>query len=179
GRPRHHPIRIALRGTVKKSSMGKQFLKRIIQAKDDQLSANAPSTSMKDLETYAENTASSLLYLQLQALGIEDQNADHAASHIGKALGIATTVRGIPYLVRERQLCLPTQLTANHGLSSEDLFRGDATALTKLSDVVFDIATGENDHLLRTGTLQKSTLPASVPARLSAVCYFSRFTLIY
>ncbi|KAI8811637.1 isoprenoid synthase domain-containing protein [Cladochytrium replicatum] len=166
-RPRHHPITIALHGTMKKSSMGKQFLKRIIQARD-QLSAGAPFNSMKDLETYAENTASSLLYLQLQALGIEDHNADHAASHIGKAQGIVTIIRGIPYLVRERQLYLPTQLTARNGLSSEDLFRGDATTLQKLSDVVFEIATSANDQLLHTGTLQKSMPPGGVPALLNA-----------
>ena len=36
-----------------------------------------------DMETYAENTASALLYLTLESCGVKNVNADHAASHIG------------------------------------------------------------------------------------------------
>jgi NADH dehydrogenase [ubiquinone] 1 alpha subcomplex assembly factor 6 len=39
---------------------------------------------MSDLEQYAEDSASSLLYLSLECGGVSDQNADHAASHLGK-----------------------------------------------------------------------------------------------
>ena len=44
---------------------------------------------------YAENTASSLLYLQLETLNVRNNEADHAAGHVGKAIGIATLLRGI------------------------------------------------------------------------------------
>lgn len=33
---------------------------------------------------YAEDTASALLYLTLEAAGVRNTSADHAASHIGK-----------------------------------------------------------------------------------------------
>lgn len=37
-------------------------------------------------QRYAEDTASSLLYLTLEASGVRNTSADHAASHIGKLL---------------------------------------------------------------------------------------------
>jgi NADH dehydrogenase [ubiquinone] 1 alpha subcomplex assembly factor 6 len=63
------------------------------------------------LEQYAENTASSLLYLALECLGMRDINADHAASHIGKALGLVTVIKALPYNAKVRQLYLPLDLT--------------------------------------------------------------------
>lgn len=33
---------------------------------------------------YAEDTASALLYLTLEAAGVRNTSADHAASHVGK-----------------------------------------------------------------------------------------------
>lgn len=43
---------------------------------------------MNAVENYAEYSNSSIYYLLLQAHGITDINADHAASHMGKAHGI-------------------------------------------------------------------------------------------
>jgi hypothetical protein len=39
--------------------------------------------TVQDLEDYAEHTASSLLYLALESLGIKNIHADHVASHLG------------------------------------------------------------------------------------------------
>ena len=52
----------------------------MVQAED--LDTRVPRT-MDDLETYADHTASSLIGLSLETLGVKDVNADHAASHIG------------------------------------------------------------------------------------------------
>ena len=45
-------------------------------------------------------------------MGMNDVHADHAASHIGKALGITTLIRGTPYQVRDRSLSLPLDIMA-------------------------------------------------------------------
>lgn len=39
--------------------------------------------TVDDLESYADHTASSLISLTLELLGVKDVNADHAASHVG------------------------------------------------------------------------------------------------
>ena len=48
---------------------------------------------MADLESYAEATASSLAYATLEALGVRDLAADHAASHVGKAVALSTLLK--------------------------------------------------------------------------------------
>lgn len=68
--------------------------------------------TIKDMETYSENTQSSLLYLQLESLGVKDVNADHAISHIGKMIGIATFLRSMPFHVSQKRLVLPAEITA-------------------------------------------------------------------
>lgn len=59
---------------------------------------NTPYTTLSELETYAENTYSTLLYLSLSFLPLNSLTADHLASHIGKAAGIAAVLRGVPLL---------------------------------------------------------------------------------
>jgi NADH dehydrogenase [ubiquinone] 1 alpha subcomplex assembly factor 6 len=73
---------------------------------------DSPYITNKDLESYGENTASCLLYLHLNSLGVKDLQADHAASHIGKAIGIVTILRGFPYLVSKRRMLLPSEITS-------------------------------------------------------------------
>ena len=51
---------------------------------------------MGELEVYAENTRSLLLYLNLHLLGIDDQDALTAASHIGRCLGICDIIKKTP-----------------------------------------------------------------------------------
>jgi NADH dehydrogenase [ubiquinone] 1 alpha subcomplex assembly factor 6 len=67
---------------------------------------------IEDLEGYSENTASSLLYLQLHALGVSDVKSDHLVSHIGKASGIITLLRGTPFHAQKRQFYLPSEIMA-------------------------------------------------------------------
>jgi NADH dehydrogenase [ubiquinone] 1 alpha subcomplex assembly factor 6 len=62
--------------------------------------------------------------LQLQALGVSDVKADHLASHIGKASGIITLLRGTPFHVQNRQFYLPSEIMAKVCLGS-DIFPSD------------------------------------------------------
>ena len=68
--------------------------------------------TIKDMETYSENTQSSLLYLQLESLGVKDVNADHVISHLGKMIGISTFLRALPFHVSQKRLVLPAEITA-------------------------------------------------------------------
>lgn len=49
--------------------------------------------TIEDLESYAEDTVSTVYYLILNVAGIADIHADHAASHLGKAQGMANLLR--------------------------------------------------------------------------------------
>ena len=43
-------------------------------------------------------------------LGVKDVHADHAASHIGKAMGIVTLLRAAPYLVSQSKVYIPSDI---------------------------------------------------------------------
>lgn len=65
---------------------------------------------MKELEVYAENTRSLLLYLNLHLLNIDDSNALTAASHIGRCLGICDILKKIPFYIAKHRSYMPTEV---------------------------------------------------------------------
>lgn len=143
---------------------------------------NPPYTTLAELETYAENTYSTLLYLTLSFLPLNSLTADHLASHIGKAAGIAAVLRGVPLLAfpsppnhhsvdpasiamggnpgstqsaqrrAEGAIMLPLDIMARHSVHEEAIFRQGAEA-PGLKDVVFEVATRASDHLLTTSSM--------------------------
>jgi hypothetical protein len=68
---------------------------------------------LEDLENYTENTVSSELYLQLEILKIRDSVIEGLLSHLGKAKGIVTLLRGLPHLHSvTKESVIPDQLLA-------------------------------------------------------------------
>ncbi|KAI8841023.1 isoprenoid synthase domain-containing protein [Chytriomyces cf. hyalinus JEL632] len=145
GRPVNHPIALALADAVETTPISKHFLQRIISSREADFNAKSVYPTLASLEAYAEQSQSSLLYLQLEACGVQNFKVDHIASHIGKAIGISTILRGTPAHVQVRQLYLPSDLLAQHHVSTEEIFRKGPSE--PLSDVVFDVASVANDHV--------------------------------
>ncbi|XP_066572037.1 NADH dehydrogenase (ubiquinone) complex I, assembly factor 6 isoform X2 [Amia ocellicauda] len=123
--------------------------------------------NLQELESYSENTQSSLLYLLLEALGVRDVHADHAASHIGKAQGIITCLRAIPYNSQRRKVYLPMDICMLHGVSQEDFIRGSREK--NVRDVVYDIASQAHTHLQHARTFTKNVPLNAFPALLHTV----------
>ncbi|KAK5137260.1 hypothetical protein LTR08_000230 [Meristemomyces frigidus] len=175
GTPPKQPIAILLakaahditRKTEGRGKWSKSWFTRIIDTREKYLS-NPPYASLASLESYAENTYSTLLYLTLQALPMSSLTADHIASHIGKATGIAAVLRGLPLLAfpgppnkhsnqaqfsgdvgakRAGAVMLPLDIMAETGVREEDVLRNGASA-HGLRDAVFTVATRANDHLI-------------------------------
>ncbi|KAK5119119.1 hypothetical protein LTR62_000330 [Meristemomyces frigidus] len=175
GRPPKQPIAILLakaaedieRKTEGRQKWSKNWFTRIIGTREKYLS-NPPYPSLASLESYAENTYSTLLYLTLQALPMSSLTADHIASHIGKATGIAAVLRGLPLLAfpgpanshsnqgqfagdvratRQGAVLLPLDVMAESGVREEDVLRNGSEA-QGLRDAVFVVATRANDHLI-------------------------------
>ncbi|KAJ3260082.1 hypothetical protein HK103_001158 [Boothiomyces macroporosus] len=157
GNPVQHPVSISIAKAVEKHQLSKMWFTKIIREREAHLT-QSQFTSMDQLEQYAENTASSLIYLHLEALGIKDSNAEHAAGHLGKSIGISTILRGVVYQMEKRRFYLPAEIMAKHGIITEEVFRGKEG----LHDAVFEIATRANDQLLtaRTFKTPKEANPA-------------------
>ncbi|XP_008973413.1 NADH dehydrogenase (ubiquinone) complex I, assembly factor 6 isoform X2 [Pan paniscus] len=123
--------------------------------------------NIKELENYAENTQSSLLYLTLEILGIKDLHADHAASHIGKAQGIVTCLRATPYHGSRRKVFLPMDICMLHGVSQEDFLRRNQDK--NVRDVIYDIASQAHLHLKHARSFHKTVPVKAFPAFLQTV----------
>uniref|UniRef100_A0AAV2M9G5 NADH dehydrogenase (ubiquinone) complex I, assembly factor 6 n=1 Tax=Knipowitschia caucasica TaxID=637954 RepID=A0AAV2M9G5_KNICA len=151
---------------VRKHHLTKSWLLRIIREREKDLEDRA-YRNLSELETYSENTQSSLLYLLLEAVGIKDVHADHAASHIGKAQGIVTCLRATPYHCSRRRVYLPMDLCLQHGVSQEQFLRFSREQSVR--DVVFDIASQAHAHLQHARSFRHNVPPHAAPAFLHTV----------
>jgi NADH dehydrogenase [ubiquinone] 1 alpha subcomplex assembly factor 6 len=174
GSPPKEPIAILLASAITnlnertqgQARISRAWLNKMINAREQTLT-NDPYPTIAALETYAENTYSTLLYLTLSSLPMTSITADHVASHIGKAAGIAAVLRGLPLVAfpppqaqsptqpasgnfggtKQGAVMLPLDVMAQAGVKEEDVFRmgGDAPGLR---DAVFTVATRASDHLI-------------------------------
>lgn len=158
-----------------RSRLSKPWLHRIVNEREKYLH-NPPYTSLGDLETYGENTYSTLLYLTLSALPMTSISADHVASHIGKAQGIVAVLRGIPLLAfpgeakhhstqtamggsvgthKQGSVTLPLDVMVEAGVREEEVLRKGSEA-KGLRDAVFTVATRASDHLITAREMMKN-----------------------
>ncbi|KAK2527872.1 Ndufaf6, partial [Columba guinea] len=142
--PPHQPVATELWRAVKRHNLTKMWFMKIIDEREKNLDDRA-YRNIQELETYAENTQSALLYLTLEMLGVRDIHADHAASHIGKAQGIVTCLRATPYHSARQKVFLPMDICMLHGVSQEDFIRGKQEK--NVRDVIYDIASQAHIHL--------------------------------
>jgi NADH dehydrogenase [ubiquinone] 1 alpha subcomplex assembly factor 6 len=119
------------------------FLKRLVKAR---CNTNLKFVVTKQLEDYAEQSVSSVYYLLLEAMGIKNVHADHAASHLGKAQGITNLLRSIPHQSRRRAVPIPQEVLMTHGVSQERILRckeGDKG----VEECIFHMASLAHHHL--------------------------------
>jgi NADH dehydrogenase [ubiquinone] 1 alpha subcomplex assembly factor 6 len=121
---------------------------------------NPPATHMltPQLGPSSPSTPLQVLHLQLAAAGVKDSSADHAASHLGKAIGIATVLKGSLHHSSQRRTYLPLDLCAQHRLSQEDVYRAEASDAVR--DVALQVACAARDHL-RAARAMRDKVPAA------------------
>ncbi|XP_068585993.1 NADH dehydrogenase (ubiquinone) complex I, assembly factor 6 isoform X4 [Cebidichthys violaceus] len=164
--PPNQPVSAELWRAVRKHYLTKRWLLRIITEREKDLDDRA-YRNLQELETYSENTQSSLIYLLLECLGLKNVHADHAASHIGKAQGIVTCLRATPYHGSRRKVYLPMDVCMLHGASQEDFIRGSREQ--NVRDVVYDIASQAHVHLQHARSFSNNVPKAANLAFLQTV----------
>ncbi|XP_046832002.1 NADH dehydrogenase (ubiquinone) complex I, assembly factor 6 [Vespa velutina] len=156
GMPSETPVALELHRILQKHKLSKRYFKRLIDARLDKLEKST-FPNIQAVENYAESTVSSIYYLLLEAHGTKNIKADHAASHLGKAQGIVTLLRSIPYHAQKRVIVLPEDILMKHNISSESVLRNVKN--TALNDVIFEVASCAKQHVeeaISLNTLQES-----------------------
>ncbi|KAJ7109732.1 isoprenoid synthase domain-containing protein [Mycena crocata] len=147
GRPPRHPVALALHQVTQMANLPAYHLKRIVDARDEELRTTSYPTS-DALVAHAESVSSSVLYLLLALRGLSaSEPLAHAASHLGTAQTLATLLWSMPHHIAQRRLPIPLDICARHSVKQEELFRyGGSAAGTDAA--VYDFAVLANDHLL-------------------------------
>jgi phytoene/squalene synthetase len=119
------------------------------------------------LLAHAESTSSALLYLTLECMGIRNVHADHAASHIGKALGILLTLRSLPYHASKQQIYLPRSIIVSEQVDIASVLSGHNSP--QLANAVFELASIAKSHIEHARQLAPQIPKEATPALLPAV----------
>lgn len=152
GNPPRSPVMLALHTILQKYSLSKHYFKRLIDIRLEKLK-DYSFNDMSAIEKYTEYNSSSIYYLLLQAHGVTNINADHAASHMGKAHGIVNLIRSVPYNASKRVNMLPQDILMKHNVSTEAVLQGQSSK--DLQNVIYDIASYGKLHLDATISLKR------------------------
>lgn len=107
---------------------------------------------MKELEIYAENTRSLLLYTNLNLLQIDNQIANQIASHVGRCIGICDVLRKAPYYIGVRRNYIPLDVMTRHNCFSDKIYNrvggeSESVIVDEFYDVVLEVAAYARKHL--------------------------------
>lgn len=147
GKPVNHPAIIGLHFCLSVQNLSKYRIQRLIAAREADQVNHAPFSGLQAIEDFAESTQSQLLYLQLEAANVKNSDADHAASHLGKAIGIASLLRGMKNFLSRKMNYLPVDLCTQHGVVVEKVLQGREWESKGMQDVVFEMASTAHLHL--------------------------------
>ncbi|ELT96120.1 hypothetical protein CAPTEDRAFT_179390 [Capitella teleta] len=145
GQPPESPIAQQLAKAVERHNLSLHWFMQLLECREMRLDRKGEFSRMKEIEEYADKSVCSLNYLMLECLGVRNVDADHAISHLGKAQGIVTLIRGTVHNLRSNQVSLPMELLLMHNVSQEEVIRGCREQ--KMKDVIYDLAAFANTHL--------------------------------
>lgn len=126
--------------------------------------------TMAELEVYAENTRSLLLYLSLHLLEIDDREANLAASHLGRCLGICDVIKKAPYMLALNRNQFPSEVLLKHEVYFDRIWdkQKEGQVRDEFFDVLLEVAAYAKKHLeiaqSYRGKLPKNSHYAFLPA---------------
>lgn len=86
--------------SVYRHNLTQRLFGRCIEAKKSDLNTRRPET-FEEIETHIELSQSSILYLILEVLGVQNRNAEYIASHVGVSTGIMMLLKGTAFHANE------------------------------------------------------------------------------
>jgi phytoene/squalene synthetase len=164
GTPAHNPLAESLAAALAQHPLMQAWLLNLVSAREADLQITTQPATDAWVDEYAESTAGALIHCALEAAGVGSDAAHEAATHIGRAHGLATLLRGTPVHASQGYTFLPATLTEAHGVRLRDLLSGRRTpALAAAVEVLAERARAS----LRAGDALARTLPAEARAALA------------
>jgi NADH dehydrogenase [ubiquinone] 1 alpha subcomplex assembly factor 6 len=142
-----HPVIEALAFCISIQPLSQYRLQHMLEAKRADQCEHRTFQTLQSLEDFAESTQSQLLYLQLQSAGIQSSDADHAASHLGKAVGLTSMLRGMHQFLKQGTHYFPVDLCTKHSVVPERLLQGEELDSAGVREIVFEMASVAHVHL--------------------------------
>lgn len=165
GQPRRHAVIQPLAAAVARHGLDRALFDRLIDAREADLEEGGQG-SLDCLANYADATATPLVRLALQVLGVADPAAHEAGRHVAIAWALTGILRAVPFHARDQRAMLPADLLAAHGVTENALFQGRPEAgLPRVVQVVADRA---REHLRQARALRRGVPKAALPALLPA-----------
>lgn len=121
-----HPVADALYLSCKSLGLSSDMLYRSLDCRRKNLTLTRPKT-LDEMEDYAERSYSSLNYMLLEALGIQDEEASNMASHFGVSAGLTLLIMSIPF--HENEIYIPEETAQKFNLTTSmarGIFTSDA-----------------------------------------------------
>jgi phytoene/squalene synthetase len=159
GTPRHHAVVTALADLMARHPLDRVHLDRMIDAREREL-IDPPPATLGDLESYAADTAGSLLALAAEAAGIEAAGVAALVRSVGIAVALIGTARATLYLAQRGRRMLPDDIVAATGLSIDTLLT--LKPQPALKDAIERLAAAARGHLAAARKLKapRGLLPA-------------------
>ncbi len=119
-----HPVADALYLSCKRLGLSAGMLYRSLDCRRKNLNLTRPKT-MDEIEDYAERAYSSLNYMLIEALGIQDEEVNNMASHFGVSTGLSLLIMSIPF--HENEIYIPEETAQRFNLTTS-MARGTFTS---------------------------------------------------
>ncbi|MGY4308568.1 phytoene synthase [Bradyrhizobium sp. USDA 4369] len=143
-----NPVAAELKLTVQRFALPVDRLTRLIDEHQFDL-YNDPMPTMAALDGYLGDTRGALFALAVRIVVGAVADIDHLAHHAGLAQGILHLIASLPRDAARRQLFIPLDLLARHGLGQEQVFAAKATpAIQAMLTELRDQARQHLDHTL-------------------------------
>jgi phytoene synthase len=126
---RNHEVAKPLAELIQAQSLSQTYFDTLLNAREEDLD-DAPPATLEHLIAYAEQTSSSLYQLMLEALGVQDNIYQQAATHLGIAWSLTGIMRAMKFPTAKR-LMLPSSLLETQNINVDDIIAGKSLERTK------------------------------------------------
>ena len=166
GKPvRRHEVATPLADAIRHHGLARAPFDAMIDARERDLLAEEPPSTLADLETFLADTSSRLLQTQIAVLTGAD--GGEAARRIGIAWGLVGLIRALPFHAAAGVRYIPTDIAEAAGLPAQGFSKPSAP----LAAALRPLGTAAEDHLAaaraRRWEVPAGALPALLIARLS------------